>query len=338
MSTIKDVALKAGVSFTTVSHVINGTRKVSEETHQRVLQAIKECAYVPSQIARSLQASQTHVLGLLVPDISNPFCAEITQGIEQAAQKQGYAIMLYNHHPQTQTEQFEDLLSRRVDGVILLAGVFQHSFLAPALQKKLAHHRLPLVLIDHEPQDIAADSLQSDAFESGRIATQHLIDLGHQKIACISGPLDMPVSQARIDGWKHAMKNLPEFSSESLLFEGDFTISSGVELARKIFTTTACTAAFVCNDMMAIGVLTTAAQMKIQVPGQFSVIGVDGISMGQYTSPALTTVGKNLTELGAKAADLLINRIKNPTPDANLIVRTESELIVRQSTQSLCLD
>ena len=335
MSTIKDVALKAGVSFTTVSHVINGTRKVSDLTHQRVLQAIKECAYVPSQVARSLQASQTHVIGLLVPDISNPFCAEITQGIEQAAQKQGYAIMLYNHHPQSQTRQFDDLLSRRVDGVILLAGVFQHSFLAPALQKKLAYHRLPLVLIDHEPQDIVADSLQSDAFESGRMATQHLIDLGHQKIACMSGPLNMPVSQARVDGWKSAMKQLPQFSAETLLFEGNFTIASGVELAQQIFKKTQCTAAFACNDMMAMGVLTAAAHLQIQIPQQFSVIGVDGITMGQYTSPALTTVGKDLIALGAQAADLLISRIKNQATSGNLKIISESELIVRQSTCQL---
>ncbi len=334
MSTIKDVALKAGVSFTTVSHVINGTRKVSEITHQRVMQAIKECAYVPSQVARSLQASQTHVIGLLVPDISNPFCAEITQGIEQVAQKQGFAIMLYNHHQQTQTQQFDDLLSRRVDGVILLAGIFQHSFLAPALQKKLAHHRLPLVLIDHEPQDIVADSLLSDAFESGRMATQHLIDLGHQKIACISGPLNMPVSQARVDGWKSAMQQLPNFCYEQLLFEGSFNIASGVELAKKILTQTQCSAVFACNDMMALGVLTAASYLNVQVPQKLSVIGVDGIAMGQYASPALTTVGKDLIALGAQAANLLISRIKNQITGGNLRVMTQSNLILRQSTTS----
>jgi LacI family transcriptional regulator len=339
MSSIKDVARLAGVSYTTVSHVINGTRKVSAAASERVQQAVVDCGYVPSQAARSLRGAATQVLGILVPDVSDPFCAEITLGAERVAAQAGYSVVLVNTHPGQKAPSLpiENLLGHRIDGLLVVAGLFDHGELVQRLDHYLKQHSLPMVFIDHEPAHLPADALLSDAQGVAQAAVQHLLDLGHTRVACISGPAGMPVSEARVRGWHLALAAAGVAPGRDWLVKGDFGVVSGFAAAQHLLGADGCqpTGIFACNDLMAMGVLRAAAQLGVPVPGRCSVVGVDGIVLGEYVYPALTTMGESLTELGARAAELLLKRLggrgeRDRGPSQRLM--REPVLIRREST------
>jgi LacI family transcriptional regulator len=336
MSSIKDVARVAGVSFTTVSHVLNGTRKVSEGARQRVLRAVNECGYVPSAVARSLRMAQTHNIGVLVPDISNPFCAEITLGVEEQASQSGYAVLLGNTGPQGvhQARQLEHLLGRRVDGVLLVAGVFgddpQHP-LEQVIRQRLAVSRTPLVMIDRDPVSVASDVLQADQFAAAHAATSYLLELGHRRIAFLSGPPDLAISHERLRGWQQAMLSAGLQASTTDVWTGDFSIESGFQQGVRCLQRAGVTAILAANDMMALGVLRAAASLGVAVPGALSVMGMDGITMGEYSSPSLTTVGASLRAVGRQAAQMLLDRMAQPQGPQRT-ERRSFDLMVREST------
>jgi LacI family transcriptional regulator len=336
MSSIKDVARLAGVSYTTVSHVINGTRKVSADARERVLQAVADCGYVPSQAARSLRGASTRVLGVLVPDVSDPFCAEITLGAERAAALAGYSVVLANSHPGQQAphKPLESLLGRRIDGMLVVAGLFDHGELLQRLDHYLKQRTLPMVFIDHDPAHLPADALMSDAEAVARAAVQHLLDLGHTRVACISGPAGMPVSEARVRGWRQALSSAGIDPPRDWLVKGDFGVVSGFVAAQRLLGSEGLkpTGIFACNDLMAMGVLRAAAQLGVAVPQQCSVVGVDGIVLGEYVYPALTTVGESLTDLGGRAADTLLHRIADRGKGPAQRLMREPLLIRREST------
>lgn len=336
MSSIKDVARLAGVSFTTVSHVLNGTRKVSDAARQRVLRAVNECGYVPSAVARSLRMAQTHNIGVLVPDISNPFCAEITLGVEEQASQAGYAVLLGNTGPQGvhQARQLEHLLGRRVDGVLLVAGVFgddpQHA-LEQVIRQRLLVSRTPLVMIDRDPSSVASDVLQADQFAAAHAAASYLLSLGHKRIAFLSGPPDLAISQERLRGWQQALFGAGIQPKAADVWEGDFSIESGFQQGLQCLQNKPVTAILAANDMMALGALRAAASCGVAVPDALSVMGMDGITMGEYSSPSLTTVGASLRAVGRQATQMLLDRMAQP----DLPKRTQPrfcELVVREST------
>lgn len=337
MNSIKDVARLAGVSYTTVSHVINGTRRVSDAARERVLQAVRDSGYVPSQVARSLRAAQTHVLGVLVPDISNPFCAEILLGVEQAAHEAGYAVVLGNTRlsDAEQTQQVDRLLGRRIDGLLAVAGVFDHGRLAQTIGAQLAGRALPVLLIDHEAEEVCADVLQADSLQAAHMATQHLTDLGHRRIACISGPLEMPISRERVEGWRLALAQVGVQPAADWLFEGDFGLAQGHRLAQACLAQGEFTAILACNDVMALGALRAAHQCGCRVPQDVSIIGIDGIELGAYLQPALTTIGEPLREVGRVAVQRLIERIGLPEQAPLRQWRRALQLIERESTGPL---
>ncbi len=340
VSSIKDVARLAGVSYTTVSHVINGTRKVSATARDRVLQAVADCGYVPSQAARSLRGGSTQVLGILVPDVSDPFCAEITLGAERALGQAGYSVVLANTHPgqQASHKPLDRLLGRHVDGLLVVAGLFDHRELLERLDHCLTftsrQRSLPMVFIDHDPEHLFADALVSDTQAVARQAVQHLLDLGHTRVACISGPLGMPVSEARLRGWRQALSAAGIEPGADWLVKGDFGVVSGYVAAQRLLGPQGCrpTAVFACNDLMAMGVLRAAAQLGVAVPERCSVIGVDGIVLGEYVYPALTTMGESLTELGARAAQVLLRRLADRDHGPSQRQLREPGLIRREST------
>lgn len=329
MSSIRDVARLAGVSFTTVSHVLNGTRKVSSSAHERVLQAVQDINYVPSAVARSLRVSKTHNLGILVPDISNPFCAEITLGVEDGARQAGYSVVLGNTGQQgdQQLQQINNMLSQRVDGLLLVAGIFDHHGLIQALTKRL----IPVLLMDHKASELRADLLEHDQFNAALMATQHLLSLGHKRIACLSGPAGLAISQERVRGWHQALTDASIEPEPAWSSEGDFSIQSGYKYGMQHLPARQVSAVLACNDMMALGLLHAAAKLGLNVPTMLSVVGIDGIEMGGYAYPALTTVGDSLKAAGRQAAGLLIERIGQPNLEARCI-RRSNQLILREST------
>ncbi len=333
MSSIKDVALMAGVSYTTVSHVINGTRRVSDAARQRVLQAISDSGYVPSAAARALRGAKARILGVLVPDISNPFCAELVLGLETTSRAAGYSLLLCSTEPDAADveAQIDSLMARRVDGLVVVAGVFDRPSTAQVLRRAAVRSRLPLLLLDRSPAELRCDVLLAQHREAGCEATRHLLALGHRRIACLSGPMGLNISQERLAGWRDALAEAGVVPEPGWLAEGDFSLEAGHRQGLAWLQQGDVTAVFASNDLMALGVLRAAAQMGVRVPGQLSVVGIDGIDIGRYTHPALTTVGASLRAVGQEAGEMLLHRIQHPEGPPHRRWRTLA-LLMREST------
>src|SRR5450830_1574242 len=201
MATIKDVARHAGVSYTTVSHVLNKTRPVSSDARDRVLAATEALAYVPSALARSLRSKATGSIGLIIPNNTNPYFSEVARGIEDSCYAAGYSVILCNSDddPVKQREYLNVLLTKRCDGLILSA-------LADSDGALLRKMKVPAVLLDRAPNDLSIDAVAVDNRAGGVLAAQHLLELGRRRIACIAGPREVTISNERIDGARFAMQ------------------------------------------------------------------------------------------------------------------------------------
>ena len=329
MSTIKHVAARAGVSFTTVSHVVNRTRPVSDDARLRVERAIAELGYRPSAVARALKTSQTRILGVIVPNIINPFFSELMRGIEDACERNDYAVFLCNGDDDSarQGRSIETLLERRVDGVLLATPTGP----ASALARRLDPAKVKTVLVDRNLSGFAADRVRIDHHAGARAAVEHLLSLGHRRIACLAGPMSFAASRARVAGWRKALARAGIVPRNDWILEGDFRVASGHQLARGAMGRGEFTALFASNDLLAIGALRAAAEEGVAVPKSLSVIGFDGIEMGAFTYPALTTVGYPIRVLGETAASVLIERIAGRVAKLRDVVVTP-RLIVREST------
>ncbi len=327
------------MSFTTVSHVLNGTRRVSDSARERVERAVAEMGYAPSAVARALKMSETGIVGVLVPNITNPFFAELTRGIEDCCRRTDYSVFLCNSDddPARQSRYLQTLLERRVDGLLMAAAAGD----AQALVRRLAPMRVPTVVIDRAVPGLAADLVRVDHEGGARLAVEHLLSLGHRRIACLAGPSEFAVSRARTAGWRSALAAAGITPDPGWLLEGDFSAAAGHALASRLLDSQlrasqgpardAVTAIFASNDLLAIGALRAAAERGVAVPRALSVIGFDGIDLGAYAYPALTTVGHPIRALGEAAAEALIERIGFGASSAREVV-LPARLLMREST------
>lgn len=332
MPTIREVSLRAGVSPTTVSHVINNTRFVSAETRQRVLDAMAELNYRPNVLARSLRRGETHTLGLILPDSANPFFAEIARAIEDAAFEAGYNVILGNSENQLAKEQVyvDVLLNKQVDGLILVA-TGNHS---PPLEQ-LIHNRLPLVVVDRRLSNVEVDTVLTDNLYGGLTATKHLLELGHRRIACITGPSNLTPSAERVIGYRRALEEYGVGIDEELILRGDFRPNSGyAATAELIQQKLRPTAIFACNDMMAIGALRALSEYGLRAPEDCSLIGFDDIELASYINPPLTTIRQDKSAIAKAAVTLLLERITEPHLPARTCI-LPTQLIKRLSTQRI---
>lgn len=307
MATIRDVARRAGVSPTTVSHVINQTRFVSDGVRARVLQAMYELGYRHNVLARSLRRGQTLTIGLILPDSANPFFAEIGRSIEAAAFGLGYSVMLCNTEADLGKElRYVDVLDQKqVDGIIFVASGDRSDSLGALL-----HRRLPVVVVDRELPDVDVDTVLADNPLGGYLATKHLTDLGHRRIACITGPSNLTPSAQRVTGYQTALAEAGLPVDEGLIVHGDFHPMSGRAAALALLDRAEPpTAIFACNDLMAMGVLRAAAEMNRRVPRDLALVGYDDIELASYTNPPLTVVAQPKVEMGRTAVRLLTLRI-----------------------------
>lgn len=329
MATIKDVAALAGISYTTVSHVLNKTRPVSEQVRLKVEAAIAELDYVPSAVARSLKARSTATIGLLVPNSVNPYFAELARGIEDGCERNGYCVILCNSddNPQKQRSYLRVLLEKRIDGLIV-ASAGQD----PDLLESLASVRTPMVIVDRALEGVDADLVRIDHEQGGYLATRHLLELGHRDIACIGGPVDTGASQLRLAGFRRAMAEAGLAVAEGRELHCDFTSPGGHAAAARLLDGARPTAIFAGNDMIGFGVLRAAAERNISVPGELSVIGFDDIELSRYVYPPLTTVGQSIRELGESAAQLLLARIATPRHGAAQQRIVAPRIVLREST------
>jgi LacI family transcriptional regulator len=333
MATIKDVAEMAGVSICTVSNVLNDTRRVRPVTKERVEQAARKLRYTPSGIARSLKSNATLSLGMIITTSTNPFYAEVLQGVEQRCYELGYSLVFSNTQGDASRlySSLDTLKSRKVDGVILMCTQVD-----PSDHLSSSDIGIPIVVADWGAPDIHADVIQDNGRLGGYRATRYLIDVGHTRIGILTGPAGKRTAEERFNGYEEAMKEAGLSINPEWISEGDFELQGGYEATRHLINKSKSlpTALFAGNDMMAIGALRALHEAGYKVPADISIMGYDNIQLGRHLVPSLSTVEQPKAYLGATAVDLLIQRIRNPERALKTIT-LEPELVIRESTRSI---
>lgn len=328
MATIYDVARMASVSISTVSHVINGTRYVAEETRQRVLEAIEELDYQPSSLARALVRQETNTIGVVVPDNVNPFFAELARGIEDHGFSAGYSVILCNsdRNAAKQSAYLDVLIAKHVDGLIFMS--FDDR---PEEVDRITSRSIPVVMFDRDFPEF--DAVLVDNYQGGKLATEHLVALGHRRIACIAGPDVATRSGQRVAAYRDVLTAAGIAVDEELILPSDWSFQSGQQAARQLLARQdRPTAIFCCNDAVAIGVMGYALSQGIDVPGDLSVVGFDNINLSSFIWPGLTTVGGGIPEMGRRMCQMLLDRINKEMPaEAQHYVMPQS-LVVRDSS------
>ena len=315
--------------MSTVSHVINGTRYVSPDLSARVWEAIESLNYQPNALARSLRNKQTRTLGMIIPDNSNPFFAEVARGIEDLCFDLGYNVILCNsdQNPDKEYKYINLLMEKQVDGIVFVSAGGHPEHIQEILEREV-----PVVEVDRELEQIPCDRVLSDNRSGGRQAAEHLISRGRERIACITGPSDVTPSWERVLGYRDALAAAGLPFDESLLVRGDFRAPSGYEAMNALLSRPERpTAVFACNDLMAIGALSAANEHGLSVPGDIAIVGFDDVALASYTNPPLTTIAQSRQEMGRLAAEVLVGRIGG-NADAPRRYLLETRLIVRKSS------
>ena len=329
MSTMKDVARLAGVSTSTVSHVINNNRFVSDGVREKVEQAIRHLNYAPSALARSLKINQTHTIGMLLTTSSNPFYAEVVRGVEESCYQRGYSLILCNTagDEERMNRSLETLMQKRVDGLLMMCTE-SHLPSADILNR---YPSIPTVMMDWAPFEGRGDIIQDNALLGGELATQHLIDSGYTRIACIAGPQDKTPARMRLEGYRNAMTKSGLEILPGYVVNGDFEFQGGYNgMVELLALETPPEAVFTSNDAMAVGVYHALYQAGMQVPQQMAVMGYDDIELARYLTPPLSTIHQPKDALGELAIDTLLHRLSNPDASQQTLVLTP-ELVVRGS-------
>ena len=329
--TIKDVAKQAGVSYSTVSHVLNDTRYVAPKTLERVKRALQSLEYYPNISARSLRGGKTKTIGLIIPDTSNLFFAEVSRKIEDRGFQKGYSVIVCNsdNDPKKQKAYIDTLVSKKVDGVIFISSDCEQSDL-----ESFRMNNVSVVVADRDiPLDFA-EVVLLDNEKGGYLATKHLLDLGHKEIACITGPNFLSPSMQRVQGYKRALLEFGLCIDEELIETGDFTFSGGEEAMRRLIAKNpGLTGVFVLNDMMAIGAMNVARIHNYHIPQDISFVGFDDVELAMYVSPRLTTIAQPIIELSNYAVGLLIERMERKLTDLpRKRIILSPKLIIRETT------
>ncbi len=333
MATMKDIARLAGVSTSTVSHVINKSRFVSDEIAERVNNAAQQLNYAPSALARSLKMNRTKTIGMLVTTSTNPFFGEVVKGVERSCYHQGYNLILCNTEGDNQRMKasINTLLQKRVDGLLLMCSTLE----GERLDVFDRYPDIPIVVMDWGPILFASDKIQDNSLQGGYMAAKHLIECGHKEIGCITGPLIRHQAQMRYEGYKRALAEAGIAINPDWIVESDFECEGGYQAFEKLYERGKLPSAlFVCNDMMAMGVIQAASQRGLRVPDDLSLIGYDDVHIAKFMTPALTTIHQPKYRLGKAAVDTLLYRLENPDTTAQ-VVQLEPTLVVRNSVRKL---
>lgn len=332
MSTMREVAERADVSVSTVSHVLNETRRVSEDTRQRVLSVISDLDYQQNLLARGLKTQKTFTVGLLISDIQNSFFTSVVRGVEDVALSQGYHLFLCNtdEDPQREADYIRELGKKRVDGLIVAPAAPLHNH-APRLKAQ----GIPFVFIDREVEGLKAGSVRVDNRLGMRLAAEHLVDLGHDRIGMISGPLDKASGRERYLGLKQALDELGTGLREELVHFGDFKAESGRAGATALLERSEPPTALVtANNQMTLGALLSLKENGMSIPDDISIVGFDDLEWSPLADPPLTAVAQPTYEMGVQAMDMLLARIDGEVDDEPERVLLEPSLVVRASAAS----
>lgn len=333
MPTLREIADRAGVSVGTVSNVINGTAAVSAVRRERVLAAIRELDYQPNHVARSLKLKKTRMLGMVISDITNPFFPQLVRGAEDAALKNSYLLITFNTDDNVEREKrvLSVLRQRRVDGVLLVvapnAGDDGHI-------RSILDSGMPIVCLDRLPAGIEVDSVSVDNVAGARDCVRHLISMGHRRIAILTGPRAVQTAAERLQGYQEALIQAGIAVDPGLVLEGDFRSESGYRLGRALLAgSDRPTAVFVCNNMMALGLLRALAELGLNCPRDVAVASFDDFPLAEAFQPRMTAVAQPAYCIGYRGAELLIARIEGrPVEPRPSRIRLATQLLVRESS------
>ncbi|MGQ9629535.1 MAG: LacI family DNA-binding transcriptional regulator [bacterium] len=337
MATYKDIARMAGVSTTTVSHVINKTRFVSEETKAKVLRAIEALNYHPNALAKGLATRKTHTIALIIPSVTNQFFSAIARGVQDEAKKRGYCMILCNtdEDEASEIEYMKMVREKRIDGFIITPpGTNENANKRSNIYlSELRRDGFPFVMIGRRADIPDVDVVTSDSQGGAYRAICHLAELGHRRIAFIGGPFSKGVGLGRLRGYKRAMQDYKLEEDPKMILEGNLREDGGYELMRQLLSAgNPPTAIFAINDMMAIGALGACNEAGASVPGDMSIVGYDDIPLASIVRPRLTSVAQPSCEMGSKSAELLIERIEGRGPKGGRTIVMETKLMIREST------
>ena len=327
---MKEVAERARVSASTVSHVLNGTRKVSPSTRESVLTAIEELGYQPNLLARSLKMRRTFTIGLIISDIQNTFFTSVVRGIEDVALGRGYHLFLCNTDEDAarEDEYLEELAKKRVDGLIVASSAPRRNH-----ARRLWDENIPFVFMDREIEGVNADVIRVNNQLGMRLIAEHLTNLRHERIAMVSGPLDKASGYERYRGLRTALANLGVRLEDASVRFGDFRTASGregtIELLR---LSPPPTALVIANNQMTLGALLAIQELGLRIPNDISVVGFDDPEWAPLTNPPLTTIAQPAYEMGVRTMRLLLDRIDGDSDGNARRVLLEPWLVVREST------
>ncbi len=331
MSTIVEVAKRASVSIATVSNVIRGTKRVSPDLQERVKAAILELDYSPNAIARGLKVKQTRMLGMVLPDITNPFFPGVIRGAEDTAFDRDYFLVTANTDEQIGRERrlLGALRSYRADGILL----------ASAPGSDVSHIRrtinsgVSVVFLDRPVAGVEADAVLLDNVRGARECVRHLLQLGHRRIAIITGPQTLQNARERLQGYEEAMRESDLAVDPALILEGDYRLASGHRLATQLLKAHGdASALFVCNGVMTVGVLNALEEAGLQCPRDMSLATFDDLTLDHSAHSHLTSVIQPSYEMGSRAATLLLDRIEGRLTGDPIVLRVMPTLVIREST------
>jgi LacI family transcriptional regulator len=328
--TIRDVAKLAGVAPITVSRVVNNSPGVNQATRERVNKAISELNYVPNAMAKSLRSQQTCTIALVLTDITNPFWTTIARGVEDTAARKGYNVFFCNTDESLEKEAnyIKILIQRRVDGVIIAPSSNNEQNL-----QSLERHHVPYILIDRKVNGMNADVVRSDGKEGARLLTQHLIDLGHRRIAILAGPSNVFTSRDRLAGYLETLQknNLP--IDDNLIKEGMFEESGGFQFTKELLSNEPFpTAIIAANLLIAIGALGALREAGRQIPEDIGLVCFDDLPQASLIYPFMTVWAQRPYAMGVAATELLLERLTSKTrrhKSREIII--EADLIIRKS-------
>lgn len=325
--TMRDVAAAAGVSTATVSRVINQTARVDDARAQRVRKAIEDLNYRPNLIARGLRVQTTSVIALVVADIASPFFTAVCRGVEDTARRYGYSVILCDADDdiEKETEYVNVLASQAVAGVII-SPESERTDVGPLVRNGIA-----IVALDRK-LTLKTDSVHSNSRAGAYDATRHLLESGARRIGCITGPRLVSTAEDRLDGYRAALAGASLRGDPELVEYANYREDGGYRAAKRMLELPEPPdALFVANNSMLVGAFGACLEAGVQIPDELSIVGFDDLEWANYTQPSITTVRQATYEIGSAAAQLLIDRIKNPDAPVEEMV-FEVELMIRGSS------
>ena len=330
MANMKEIARLAGVSLGTVSHVLNGTVRVREPLRKRVLEAVQRTGYQPSQLARGLRREKTNILAMIIPDILNPFFPGIVRGAEDVAFANGYRLVLCNTDNDYEKEivHLNDLQTYLPSGLIVIPC---DSSDLTAQAESYRNAGAAVICVDRLPENWTGDSVTSNNSAGAVSAASYLIGLGHKHLAAITGPMHLVNAQERLTGFKRALKTAKIALPQNYVQESNFDRLGGYAKTKILLRMVPRPTAIVAfNDLIALGALMAIQEAGLRCPSDVSLIGFDGLDLTETTSPQISTVYQPSYQMGAEAANLVLERlVRAQGPTRKIVLKTE--LRVRES-------